>query len=632
MTGIVQEFEVRNLCVELFDEVAAAHRAVVSDVRFHLRAGQAFGVTGESGSGKTTLALALGGLLPPTARVSAERFRVAFGDRSGGATREWSVTGSIGPWLRRVSGRFAFTLFQEPRSSLNPHRTIGWQLWRCARKRVAANKLSDSADDPIGTTPDSLVAKGLAALREVGLGAEVARSYPHELSTGMCQRVLLAMSRLRGSGILVADEPFASVDASTQSQLTELLRDWLRSHGKIMVLVSHDLDMLRRFTDCTMTMFGGQVAESGPTREVLANGQPAHPYTRLLARIGQSRDGLRTGAALLPSASTIRCRFHTRCGWGEPAICTEAVPPLRHTSQEVRGTDASIAVHELRCVRHPLPDASLDKEQSEITESASGGTPHTVILSAKRVSKEFVSGWIRRRAKRVLHEISFDVRAGDRLGIMGPSGQGKTTLARILLGVLRPTSGSVEIRIGGAVLNVATMRSGDRARFRRSVQLLHQDADLVLDPAARIGDSLVEAYQVFRPSLTAREAYRLAARLLDELSLPASILEAYPYRLSGGERKRIALARCMAALGCPFAMLPDEPWRVLVMDEPTAGVDVVLQAIMSRFLLWAQRRMRLAYLVISHDEDFVRQFCLGSLRLENGHVVSADDAVFHAIV
>src|SRR5262245_187011 len=194
---------ITDLRVDVFDECIAARRRIVSNVSFRLAAGHGLGITGESGSGKTTLSLALSGLLPAGSRVSAEQFMVR---RNAQEATNASILKSLDPngigrRLRTVRGRQVFTLFQEPRASLNPYRTIGWQLNRCIAHVPHAAHEADS---------DHAHLSAEAALRNVGLEADVARNYPHELSTGMCQRVFLAMASLLGSSILVADEPFAS--------------------------------------------------------------------------------------------------------------------------------------------------------------------------------------------------------------------------------------------------------------------------------------------------------------------------------------------------------------------------------------------------------------------------------------
>ncbi len=644
MCAVEQELNVCGLTIELFDEAVGRHRPIVSDVSFRLRAGQCLGITGESGSGKTTLSLALGSLLPATARVTAERFR--FQLRGEPATSRVAVdfdgSGLLNGQLRELASRHAFTLFQEPRASLNPHRSIGWQLARCARKlaRHANHSPLTTHHSPLAThhsplathsSPLATHSSPATVLADVGLDPDVLDRFPHELSTGMCQRAFLAMASLRGASVLVADEPFASVDADTQSRLVELVRDWLRLRGMMMVLVSHDIDLIRQVSDQTLVLYRGQVAEAGPTRDVFGGRGPAHPYARLLSQASRADvPFFDSNAALSTVVSAARCCFAPRCRWAD-ATCSQVTPELRVVTLRLPEADGGDEPHRLRCARHPLdelPAAELLAATMMTPSKEIDAAGH--VLRVRHVSMEFTTRWLRRQSKTVLADVSFDVHEGERLGIMGPSGQGKTTLARIIVGVLEPTSGRVEFCAGDQPASIAQRRSADRARVRRLVQMLHQDTDLVLDPAARVGDSLVEALQVFRARLPATDGLRLAARLLDELALPPSILAAYPYRLSGGERKRVALARCLAALGCPIEPRPDEPWRLLVLDEPTAGVDAVLQAVLARFLLWAQRRLRLSYLVISHDEEFVRRFCHRALRLENGHVVSTNDPAARA--
>jgi ABC-type glutathione transport system ATPase component len=610
VASVDTKLAVTDLRVDVFDECIAARRRIVSNVSFRLAAGHGLGITGESGSGKTTLSLALSGLLPAGSRVSAEQFMVR---RNAQVATDASILKSsdpngIGRRLRTVRGRQVFTLFQEPRASLNPYRTIGWQLNRCIAHVPHAAHEANS---------DHAHLSAEAALRNVGLEADVARHYPHELSTGMCQRVFLAMASLLGSSILVADEPFASVDAETQRRLAVLVRDWMRTRQITLILVSHDLDLLRELTDQTLVMYRGQVAESGPTLEVLSGKQMGHPYTWLLRGVSHSTLTQPELTVRLPHATEpVQCCFATRCAWAEVTACTEPVPENRTVARDSSGSPPWL----IRCVRHPIsePPQSTETKGAEID-----GRDRKVdeeILAVERVTKQFVTGWFRPRVRRVLDNVSFSLGAGERLGIVGPSGQGKTTLARIILGLIAPTAGDVQFIAAGRRIHVNRLGAPDRSWFRRHVQMVYQDTDLVLDPGERIGDALVEAYRVFQPTLDAPVAYTHATRLLQELALPAGLLEAYPYRLSGGERKRVALARSLAAFGCPFPAAAHDPWRLLILDEPTAGIDGFLQAILCRFLLWVQSRLRLSYLVISHDEPFVQRFCHRALRLQRGHL------------
>jgi peptide/nickel transport system ATP-binding protein len=607
VTSTDTRLRLSDLCVDVFDESIAARRRLVSGVSFGLAAGHGLGITGESGSGKTTLSLALSGLLPSGSRVLAHESTLSHVFHRNGRGAPGASRSPAAP--RRLSylyGREVFTLFQEPRASLNPYRTIGWQLNRCLSRR---QDRFATAVGPNGTRPSAL-----SALESVGLHADVSRHYPHELSTGMCQRVFLAMASLLGSSLLIADEPFASLDSDSQSKLAALVQDWMRTRGIALVLVSHDLDLLRHMTQHMLVMYRGQVAESGPTERVLAGSSEGHPYTRLLREVGEPV-GRRSDSVLrsLHEASAAPCCFATRCAWADDSICVTAVPEAR----PVTATPDSDWL--IRCLRHSLAPLRGPATSPSTSDEPSLDTGNE-ILSVRNVTKEFTSGWLRRRTRVVLNDVSLDVRAGERVGILGPSGQGKTTLARVILGLVSPTCGEVEVSVGDRRLNVKHLNAGDRALFRRCVQMVYQDSDLILDPGDRIGESLIEAYQVFRPQLDAAAAYRHARHLLRQLALPESLLEAYPYRLSGGERKRVALARSLAAFGCPFGVAPRDAWRLLILDEPTAGVDVFLQAILSRFLLWAQRRLRLSYLVISHDENFVRTFCHRALRISGGRI------------
>jgi peptide/nickel transport system ATP-binding protein len=631
--------EARQLAVEVFDETIAEWRPLVALLDLALGIGQGVGVTGESGSGKTTLSLALAGLLPDGARI--------VGPHGSGTPH---------------AGSDRFMLFQEPRASLNPYRTIRWQLERC-RRRGRRRPSGGRAESPQRSLPpldDTMC--------EVGLQPEHLACYPHQLSTGMCQRVFFAMARELDARVLIADEPFASVDPETRGRLAELLERWMAERGLSLLLVSHDLELLRRLTKRLLVLYRGQVAEQGPTAAVLSPDRQGHPYSWLLGRVDRCSSYAEISPYIGPPGDArVACCFAPRCHWADAQVCTEPVPAVQH--RVVDGEPVALrclrgAAGELRAVADiPAPRATERKggaeHESEACESASPGhmlpasesgrysplsapgqgsntaAPEriqhaclrddvpapTPLLRVTGLVKEYRLGWWRRRTLRALDGISFELEAGSRLGIMGPSGQGKTTLARVVTGLLRPTAGSVELWHDQRWCDVhSSSISHAHQPLRRRFQLLYQDADLVLDPAARVGDSLVEAYRVFDPRLDRQTGYRYGGRILEDLGLDPALREAYPYRLSGGERKRVCLARVLAALGYPGPAPPETPPRILVLDEPTAGMDVVVQAVVAHFLLGAQQALRLSYLVISHDEPFVRRFCHRALYVERGRV------------
>jgi peptide/nickel transport system ATP-binding protein len=476
----------------------------------------------------------------------------------------------------------------------------------------------------------------------------------------MCQRVFLAMANLLGSTMLIADEPFASVDRRSRRDLVAVVRGLMNSRGTILILVSHDLELLRELTQQTIVLYRGEVAECGLTTQVLGRGAPVHPYTQLLCRLDEGRDAS-LGIPQLPDGA-VRCCFAPRCAWADPQLCVEPVPAYR--IDKAAATDRPQVPHGVRCVRHPIagenarapdgastysmraavppvsngePGVAANRSPSEAGGSADGGRADRVpdasllelpqapgateLVRASELGKEFRTGWFVRRIRTVFDSVSFSVHQGERLGIMGPSGGGKTTLARVTMGLLRPSRGSIELVDTDRSVDIARPSAAGRARLRERVQMVYQDTDLVLDPASRVGESLIEACRVFDPQRGRAECYRVSAWLLDRLGLPTPLLESYPHRLSGGERKRVSIARTLAALGAPSAAGASAPWRLVILDEPTAGVDVVLQSILAGFLLWVQQRLRLSYMVVSHDEQFVLRFCGRVIRLEHGHVM-----------
>ena len=633
----LEKLKVEGLCVEAFDQAVGKRRRIFSGVRFSITSGQGLGITGESAAGKTTLALALGGLLPDGMQASAQMFQWALqqSGRTAGRHIRVEAQGQLKRHLARLRGRATFCLFQEPRASLNPYRSIGQQLSRCAKQGSRNN------------TGQKNKPSTAAALRTVGLDPEIERCYPHELSTGMCQRVLFAMSSLLGTCVLIADEPFASVDVATRTHLTELLRARMRQAGLALILVSHDLDLLEQLTDQTMVMYRGTVAEIGPSDLLLRPGTRVHPYTWLLRESARGQEPPLAGDEIQESGDAC-CWYSRRCPWAEVAVCSEPVPEFRiaqSVSESNQPRPVAIA-HQVRCVKHPIAgtaglgdlsgpnrrpgNSARDQDHlgqgswdpgllpDEGNPNAVGSTGSEGILRVVDLGAEYRTGWFGTHVQTVFQEVQLNISQGERLGLVGPSGQGKTTLARVIAGLLRPASGSVHVRQGGRWIDLGQMSSGQSSALRRTVQLVYQDAELILDPADKVGEELTRAYQVFDPRLDRDHCYGLASNLLAEIGLEPELLQAYPYRLSGGERKRVAMARCFAALGFPFCPGPEQPARLVILDEPTSGLDGVLQIVLCRFLLGAQRHLRLSYLVISHDERFVEGFCHQVYRLGSG--------------
>ncbi len=661
--------EVRELSVAV---VGKHFRPLLSELSLAVAPGQGLGITGESGSGKTTLCLALAGLLDPELKIIAGRITGPLGGLNWHEAVRAGAESSPAGGSRAGAGRL-FCLFQEPRASLNPYRKIGWQLrialraTRSARRkrtggpgrnrRAGLLSLLDRFAGRQRANEQDAVTEALLAAQ---LEPAVANLYPAQLSTGMCQRVL-AMAELVKPKMLIADEPFVSVDQNTKALLVRRLEKWKREQGLILLLATHDRELLRKLTSHVAVMYRGHIVEYGPTEEVLGGSGCIHPYTELIREVDYSGraepvgDGLRgkpegkgqpgepaaqhkTGPEMqqhCQPASEIRCLFAARCSRAEPGSCSVTVPEYVNAAGEVSQFDPQ--AHLVRCVRlgavtkkaagagrieswetgdlAPAPARTAEAYCDSGTES-SRGRQHAPVLEVERLVVGYRTGRWGTCRKFVLEGVELRVHAGERVGLVGPSGCGKTTLARTLVGLLAPLAGIVRYLIGsGQAVELSSSRPRSRG-LHRIVQLVHQDADLALDPAAKPIDALAEAYRVYSPGLSWRAARRWAAALAEQFALDNIVLSNRMWQLSGGERRRVAVARALAALGCPSAG-PGFP-RLLILDEPTSGIDVILQEWLAKTLIWAQGEMNLAILTLTHDRRFVRRFCTKCLELTSG--------------
>jgi len=703
--------------VGLSVRVRASQERILSDVNFSLRPGEGLGLTGESGSGKTTLCLALAGLLHEGLEVEALRVRgpVPLARWAGSGQPRTTHACEVGkPRL--------FCLFQEPKASLNPYRKIGSQLrtaWLTGRKESGRASESIAAGVRIGKARVVSAAKQQAdrdrgwrqavnaALEAVGLGPDVSSAFAHQLSTGMCQRVLLAMADLVGCNVLIADEPFVSVDAGTRCVLTRRIREWKQTRRLMLVLASHDVELLRELTDRIMVLYAGHVAEYGPSDEVLGLSSSKHPYTELICRLHtrQDRRELYKHIWHRPKGRTAQCVFAPRCYRADDQLCVERLPQV---SELPSGSPASRARGRvIRCSliagRNQVlpsnagsgPSSDADKQEQEPLsqdtrradsdrqsrhqasareysgghiQAHSGRQKHDTVdrfedeaiggtCGAYGADSAFVAvrnlriGYKRRRWSRrwqvVLSDVNLTISEGERLGLLGPNGSGKTTLARAMVGLIRPLDGFIrylvkqlrldppssrtkvgcdspksaaKVAAGGCTTAVELARDRGKAcaELHRLVQLVHQDADLAMDPATRAVDAIAEGYLVYERQLDRATARSWATALAAQFGLTESVLARRPRALSGGERRRVVIAQALAAFGCPVAC--SEQPRLLILDEPTSGLDIVLQEQLAQVLEWAQEKMNLAILTLTHDARFARRFCTRLVCIKDGRI------------
>lgn len=574
--------QVSGLTVD-FDTEMGPVRAV-DEVSFEVRPGEVLGLVGESGSGKSVTALSLLQLLPPRARVRAGQLLLGGEDLL-----------SLGPHeLRAVRGRRIAMVFQDPLTSLNPLMTVGSQLVEATRvhdRGVTRAEARDRAGD---------------LLRTMGFDDphRVLSSYPHELSGGMRQRVMIVMAMSNRPDLLVADEPTTALDVSTQAQVLDALQAAREMVGSAMLLISHDLGLVGERADRVHVMYRGRLVETGAAIAILS--EPRHPYTiGLLA----SRPSLLERGRLDPIPGSPPgpfdvlegCAFAPRCGRRHGrSRCITQVPPLI----AVGDSGGLVACH------FPYESDSRPVFTELVTPgapAASGGTEP--LLRVVDLVKEFRGR--RRRGQvgsmRAVDGVSFDIEAGHTLALVGESGSGKSTVARTVLGLVSPTSGLV--RFDGS--QVSGQRPRELRRFRAQAQLVQQDPYSALNPRMTVGAILSEALRTHRIVEQAAVRSRVA-ELLDSVGLRPGDARRFPHEFSGGQRQRICIARALSV----------EP-RLMVLDEPVSSLDVSVQAQILNLLGDIQRQRGIAFLFITHDLAVVRNVADRIAVLRQGRVVES---------
>ncbi|MFF2660192.1 dipeptide ABC transporter ATP-binding protein [Kitasatospora sp. NPDC058032] len=573
--------------------VEAGPHQVVHGVDFTIRPGEILGLVGESGSGKTLTALAVNRMLPPGCRTTAGTVRLDGTD----------LLTLPGPAVRAVRGRRIGMVFQDPLAYLNPRMPIGRQLAEAALVHGA------SRTDARG--------RALELLDLVGI-PEPARRYrdrPHEFSGGMRQRVLIAMAMANRPDLLIADEPTTALDPTTQAGILDLLVRLRDETGTAVLLITHDLGVVARSCDTVQVMYAGRIAERAPVERLLA--APRHRYTAGLLASVPRLDGPRglplaviggrppaAGEPLPGCAFAPRCAAAVeRCGQEAPEWATEpGTGGERGYACHVPvapGESAPAAPEEPEEPKEPKePEEPAEPAVSAKAAPAAEPEPAAEpVLVAENLTVRYGR---RRRGAPALDGVGLTAAPGRAVGVIGESGSGKSTLARALLGLLRPSSGTV--RVGGRSWEGAT--AAEERALRRRIQFVFQDPYASLSPRMTVREALTE------PLLAHGLPLGRVEELVGLVGLPAELLDALPHRLSGGQRQRVAIARALA-------VGPE----VLVADEPTSALDVSVQAQILNLLLDLRHRTGVGLVFISHDLALVRHLCDEVLVMRHGRVV-----------
>jgi oligopeptide/dipeptide ABC transporter ATP-binding protein len=548
----------------------------VGNVDLTVEPGEALGLVGESGCGKSMTGLSVMGLLPPGGKIVSGSIKLDGRELVGLSDAE----------LRTIRGNDVAMIFQDPLTSLDPTKTIGYQVAEPVRLHQRASKAA-------------AMARATEVLGLVGLPrpAERLGDYPHQLSGGMRQRVMIAMALSCEPRLLIADEPTTALDVTIQAQILALLHDLKDRLGMAMLLITHDMGVIAGHADRVQVMYAGRMVEVTRTPNLFASMR--HPYTRaLLASIPRlSQDGNRrllTIGGLPPDLSQPPpgCRFAPRCGRAT-GKCRDQEPPLT----------GETAGHLFSCW-HPVDGpagagngaaarASVSDRPAGDADAVAG--PQAPLLEVRGLVKEFpvTAGAILQRKVAAVHavsNVSFTVAAGETFGLVGESGCGKTTIGRVVVALERPSAGTV--LLNGR--NLAALSGGELRRQRRDLQLMFQDPYSSLDPRMRVGSIIREPLTIQRVG-TRQEQQRRVFELLDEVGLPRNAVERYPHEFSGGQRQRIGLARALT-------LSP----KVIVADEPVSALDVSIRAQVLNLMKRLQADHGLTYIVISHDLAVVK--------------------------
>jgi oligopeptide/dipeptide ABC transporter ATP-binding protein len=545
----------------------------VDRVSFTVGAGETVGLVGESGCGKSMTAMSILKLLPAGGRIVGGSIRLNGVD----------LTALSEKRMRQVRGNEVAIVFQDPFTALNPTMSIGNQIAEAVLMHRDVSKAQARE-------------RAAEVLDLVGIGKPQERmsAFPHELSGGLRQRVVIGLALACEPKLLIADEPTTALDVTIQAQILGLLDDLKQRLKMGMLLITHDLGVIAGRADRVVVMYAGRVVETAETLELFAHRR--HPYTAALMesipRIrGDQRSTLYSIPGMPPDLTDPphHCRFAARCRYAQDR-CRQEEPEL-----------VGDGGNHLHACFFPVGDAASDPRVQVNGAGAPNGAPPpsadvqtTPLVVLDHVVKEFPirRGILQRRVGGVqaVSDVSLEIAAGETFGLAGESGCGKTTLGRLIVGLERPDAGTVSV--GGQL--ISALSGADLRRARRDIQLVFQDPYSSLDPRMRISATLREPLRAQHLGTRSEQLARIR-ELLDEVGLPSRAAQLYPHEFSGGQRQRIGFARALTVAP-----------RLVVADEPVSALDVSIQSQILNLMKRLQGERELTYLVISHDLSVLR--------------------------
>lgn len=554
--------------------VGTSRTEILHGLDLTIAPGERVGLIGESGSGKSITCLSAMGLLPENLTATGS-IHLSNVDQN---LLELSESA-----LAPLRGARMSMVFQEPMTALNPLQRVGHQI----AETIDIHGLADSQNPPSRRAVELLDSVGIPD------PSRAAQAYPHQLSGGQRQRVMLAMAMANTPDVLFADEPTTALDVTVQAQVLELMRQQVRDAGSSLLFITHDLAIVADICQRVLIMRHGELVEEGPIDRVFS--APQHPYTKALLAASSLEVNPATGRLVtladLSSAETSAVEQ----GRAPEQTSDQAAELSARRDEQLRV--ASFRVHEV------LSDQDTGSVVFNRAPTEAGVAP--AMLQVTELTKTYLRpsrGFKGPTAVHALRNVSFDVRDGQHFGIVGESGCGKSTLLRVLTGLERDATGSVQIS-GREVV-------GERERhlrwLRNEVQIVFQDPMGSLDPRMRVEDIVTESL-IGAPRAERRER---AQRILGDVDLPADSVDRYPHEFSGGQRQRIAIARALVS----------SP-RILIADEAVSALDVSVRAQVLNLLADLVDAYGLTFLFVSHDLHVVRHVCDTVAVMQAGQIV-----------
>ena len=578
--------EIDRLSISFFTRLREI--PAVMDFSVTVQPGEAVGLVGESGCGKSTVALGVMQDLGKNGRIVGGSIKFKGRDLQEMSAEE----------LRDIRGSEIAMIYQEPMASLNPAMKIGKQLMEVPM--IHAGMSEKEAYD-----------RALQVVTDVKLPdpKRILNAFPHQLSGGQQQRIVIAMALMSEPSLLILDEPTTALDVTVEAAVVELVKDLGKKYGTSMLFISHNLGLVLETCDRICVMYSGEAVERGSIEQVFDHMQ--HPYTQALFRSIPLPGADKNAAPLvaipgnfpLPHERPPGCNFGPRCSYFEDGLCNEDRAVPMYPANE----DSS---HESRCLKFKEIDWNAPIEMGK---QKAKGEIGEVVLKMDNLKKYYevaasaLFSFGERKVVKANETLSFEAHESETLAIVGESGCGKSTFAKVLMGLETATEGT--ITLGKAPIQDTPIEERDTQTVA-DIQMVFQNPFDTLNPSMTVGRQIIRALEIFKIGKNEVERRERMMQLLDLVKLPRAFADRMPRQLSGGQKQRVGIARAFAGGA-----------RIVVADEPVSALDVSVQAAVTDLLMEIQRKHKTTLLFISHDLSIVRYLSDRVMVMYLGHVV-----------